>query len=55
MTKEIKWNDRFNIGVDSIDTAHRRLFSIVGKLISLNEDETKQQHACREGIKYFKS
>lgn len=55
MANEIKWNDRFCIGVDSIDSAHQRLFSIVGKLLSLNEDETKQQHACREGIKYFKS
>ncbi len=53
--KEIKWNDRFNIGVDVVDRAHQRLFSIVGKLISLNEDPDKQQHACREGIKFFKS
>lgn len=52
---EIKWNDRFNIGVESIDKAHQRLFSIVRKLLSLNEDTTKQQHACREGVKYFKS
>ena len=51
MVKEIKWNERFNIGVESIDTAHRKLFSIVGKLIALNEDENKQQNACREGIK----
>lgn len=55
MMKEIKWNERFNIGVESIDNAHRKLFSIVGKLIALNEDESKQQHACREGIKYFKN
>ena len=55
MAKEIKWNDRFNVGVESIDSAHRKLFSIVGKLIALNEDEAKQQHACRDGIKYFKS
>lgn len=52
---ELKWNDRFNIGVDSIDKAHQRLFSIVGKLMNLNEDTEKQQHACREGIKYFKN
>lgn len=52
---EIKWNDRFNIGVEVVDQAHKRLFSIVSKLISLNEDETKQKHACKEGIKYFKS
>lgn len=49
------WRDRFNIGVEVIDKAHQRLFSIVGKLLSLNEDTAKQQHACREGIKYFKS
>lgn len=52
---EIKWNDRFNIGVQSIDQAHQRLFAIANKLISLNEDAAKQQHACREGIKYLKS
>ncbi len=52
---EIKWNDRFNIGIEAIDKAHRRLFSIVNKLIMLNEDPTKQRHACHEGIKYFQS
>lgn len=52
---ELKWNERFNIGVDSIDKAHQRLFSIVAKLLSLNEDSAKQQHACQEGIKYFKN
>lgn len=52
---EIKWNDRFNIGVEIVDKAHQRLFSIVRKLLSLNEDTMKQQHACREGVKYFKS
>ncbi|MCM1568748.1 MAG: hemerythrin domain-containing protein [Roseburia sp.] len=55
MVNEVKWNDRFNLGVANIDKAHQRLFSIVGKLLVLNEDEAKQQHACREGVKYFKS
>lgn len=55
MMKEVKWNDQFNIGVESIDKAHHKLFSIVGKLINLNETEAKQEHACREGVKYFKS
>lgn len=52
---EVRWNDRFNLGVDTIDKTHQRLFSIIGKLIALNEDTTKQQHACREGIKYLKN
>ncbi len=53
--KEAEWNKQFNIGVDSIDQAHKKLFSIVRKLIQLSEDENHQQWACAEGIKYFKS
>lgn len=55
MTNEIKWNDRFNIGVTSIDKAHQRLFSIVRKMVDLNDDEKDRQWICTEGIKYFKS
>lgn len=55
MPNEIKWNDRFCIGVDTIDKAHRNLFSIVGQLLSLSEDMDKQRHACIEGVRYFKS
>lgn len=51
----LQWNDRFNIGVEIVDKAHQRLFSIVGKMIELNEDEHKRAHACRETIKYFKN
>lgn len=55
MAKEIKWNKRFDIGVDSIDKAHRKLFSIVHKLSCLNENENNGPWACAEGIKYFKN
>ncbi len=55
MMNEVEWNERFNIGVDSIDKAHKRLFSIVRKIIDLNEDPEKRRWVCEEGIKYFKS
>lgn len=55
MYKETEWNKHFNIGVDSIDKAHRKLFSIVQKLIHLSKDEHNGQWACAEGIKYFKN
>ena len=55
MSKETEWNKRFNIGVTSIDTAHRKLFSIVQKLIHLSKDENNGPWACAEGIKYFKN
>lgn len=52
---EVEWNERFNIGVESIDKAHKRLFSIVRKIIDLNEDADKRRWVCEEGIKYFRS
>lgn len=54
MSKEAEWNKHFNIGIDSIDNAHRKLFSIVHRLIHLSRDENNGQWACAEGIKYFK-
>ena len=55
MPNEIKWNDLFCIGVDTVDRAHEKLFTLVGNLIKLNEDDAKLQDACREGIRYFNS
>lgn len=55
MPKETEWDKRFNIGVDSIDNAHRKLFSIVRRLINLSREENNGPWACAEGIKYFKN
>ena len=55
MSKETEWDERFSIGVSSIDKAHRKLFSIVHKLIDLSKDKSSGQWACAEGIKYFKN
>ncbi len=55
MSSEANWNKQFNIGVDSIDNAHRKLFSIVRRLIYVSKNENNGQWACAEGIKYFKS
>ncbi|MDE7287209.1 MAG: bacteriohemerythrin, partial [Lachnospiraceae bacterium] len=56
MTTKILWHDRFNIGVESVDKAHQRLFSIVNKMLNYDqEDEKGRQWVCGEGIKYFKS
>ncbi|MCM1100691.1 MAG: hypothetical protein NC079_03450 [Clostridium sp.] len=55
MAKEVAWDDRFKIGVDEVDSAHKRLFGIVGKIIRLNEDEKNRKWVCQEGIKFFKS
>ena len=55
MSSETNWNKQFNIGIDSIDNAHRKLFSIVRRLIYVSKNENNGQWACAEGIKYFKS
>lgn len=50
-----QWQDRFNIGVDIVDQAHRRLFSIVQRIMELYVERHENRFACVEGIKYFKA
>ena len=51
--QQIQWQDRFNIGVEIVDQAHHKLFSIVGKIMELYVEQHKSKFACVEGIKYF--
>lgn len=54
MDTQFVWNDRYNIGVDSIDKEHQRLFRIVNKLFAFKDDAVTNQWACQEAIKFFK-
>lgn len=54
MGNQLVWQDRFNIGVEVIDKEHRKLFSILNKLLASRLQEEKNRWACQEGIKYFK-
>lgn len=51
---QLVWQDRFNIGVDVIDKEHRKLFSIMNRLMMYRDKESKSQWVCQEGVKYFK-
>ena len=53
MKKEVKWDERFNIGVDNIDKAHQKLFSIVRKLIYLNQEEKKDNGHAQRGSSFL--
>lgn len=55
IVKQIKWNDRYKLGVDFIDKEHKLLFSTMDRLLSLSENEEKTEWACREGVKYLKN
>ncbi len=54
MGNQFIWQDRFNIGVDVIDREHKKLFSIMNRLLVFSEQEDKSQWVCQEGLKYFK-
>lgn len=54
MSTQFVWQKNFNIGVDSIDKEHQRLFQIINKLFAFKEEEKNTQWACQEGIKFFK-
>ncbi|MDE6733814.1 MAG: hemerythrin family protein [Oscillospiraceae bacterium] len=52
-----EWKDEYNIGVESIDGAHRQLFRIVSRIINNFEsnDFEKNKATCIEAIKYLKN
>lgn len=54
MGNQFIWQDRFNIGVDIIDKEHKKLFSIMNRLLIFSDQEDKSQWVCQEGLKYFK-
>ena len=54
MGHRLVWNKRYNTGVEIIDRAHKKLFSILNKLFDLREQDEKSQWVCHEAIKYFK-
>ena len=51
----MKWNDRLNLGVEALDSAHRKLFSIMRRMAKLHENPDNYKLLCDEGIKYFKN
>lgn len=52
-----EWKDEYNIGVESIDGAHKQLFRIVSRIINNFEsnDFEKNKATCIEAIKYLKN
>ena len=54
MDTQFEWREEYDIGVETIDQEHRRLFKIINKLFRFKEEEKDSQWACQEGIKYFK-
>lgn len=55
--EKFRWNCQYSVGDEEIDKQHKKLFSIIDKVADIMEvgDEAKAQHACREGIKFFKN
>ncbi len=54
MDAQFEWRDEYNVGVESIDKEHRRLFGIINKLFTFREEEKDSQWTCQEGIKFFR-
>lgn len=52
--EKFEWNERYNIGVESIDREHRKLFNVMNKLFTYGDNDEKSRWAYQEGIKFFK-
>lgn len=56
-TEVLGWKEEFNVGVDYIDRAHKRLFGVLLKMVQLLEEDIyeKNKHACMESMKFLKN
>lgn len=52
---EIEWTQDYAVGVETIDRAHRDLFRISSRLISLSHNKDRHQWVGEQGIKFLKS
>ncbi len=55
MADKIVWNSSFALGVDEVDSAHQGLFTAVNRLHKLIHEQDRNEWACVQGIKYFKT
>ncbi len=53
-SQQFIWQDRYSVGVEIIDREHKKLFSIMNKLLSYGGNDEKSRWAYQEGIKFFK-
>ncbi|MCI8530396.1 MAG: response regulator [Lachnospiraceae bacterium] len=54
MENQFVWKKQYNIGVDTIDNEHKRLFRILNKLYHFGRQDEKSRWVCQEAVKYFK-
>ena len=51
----LEWNERYSVGVESIDEAHKEIFSIVNRLRKAMRTGGNSKWTASEAIKYLKS
>lgn len=55
--EELQWKEEFNVGVDYIDEAHKKLFAIIRRVLRMTcgSDYVTNKHTCLAAIKFFES
>lgn len=53
----MKWEEGYQMGVETIDIQHKQLFSVARQIYKLFQDgnSEKKKFACQEGMKFLKS
>lgn len=58
LNEEIFWDDRYKLGIDSLDAQHKQLFVLVSKLYALDDDHSTKEELSSilgEFSKYMKT
>ena len=41
--EQIEWNEKFSVGIETIDSQHKNLLKLINRIISKNEIKTKSE------------
>lgn len=50
----VEWNERYEVGVESIDHAHKEIFRVIGRLQKMVRIGGNTQWTAAEAIKYLR-
>lgn len=55
--EEINWTDDYNVGEAVVDNAHRRLFSVLRRVLTIlkEKDDARNRNICREAVKFLEA
>ncbi|MDO4204369.1 MAG: hemerythrin domain-containing protein [Selenomonadaceae bacterium] len=57
LLENLEWSNKYNVGDDLIDNAHKKLFGVIRRVLFVLEegDSARNRNVCREAVKFLEA